>query len=165
MDFKKYKVRGRLFTFVAQYSITDEEDQLCFSAKSNFIQTRMPVNNSLGEEVLTIKRKWFSLRYTYFIEKEGVPVFKVWKSLTLKPRIFIESLVEPDAFLVQGNIWATEYAFYRGDKEFAFVSHKLFNIRGLYGVAIKPEESHEIVLALVLIIDLIKKARRRRRSN
>lgn len=165
MEFKKFKIKGTVFSFLARYTITDEADQLCYTAKSNFWQTRMPLLDSMGSEVLTISRHLFALRYTYYIMKDGQRLFKVWKTLNLKPRIFIESLAEPDAFVVQGNFWTTEYAFYRNDKEFAYVSHKLFDIRGLYGAAIQAEEQAEVVLALVLIIDLIRKSKRRKRSN
>lgn len=165
MEFKKYKIKGKVFSFFGEYTISDEGDNLCYTAKSNFLQTKMPLINSMDEEVLMIRRKLFAFRYSFFIEKDGQPIFRVVKSFGFKPQIIIESLIEPDAFVVQGNIWATEYAFYRENKEFAFVSHKIFSIRGLYGLALDPAEDEQLVIALVLIIDLIKKAKRRRRSN
>ena len=164
MEFKKYKVKGKLFSIFGKYEIRDEHDHIVYTAKSNFLQTKVPLIDDLGHEVLVIKRKLFALRYTYFIEKRGEPLFKVVKTLGLKPTVFIESLSQPDAFLVEGNIWGTEYAFYKEDEEFAYVSGKMFNLPGLYGVAIKDGEDKDAVLALVLIIDLIKRDKRRRRS-
>ena len=164
MEFKKYKVKGKLFSIFGKYEISDENDHISYTAKSNFFQTKVPLLDDLGHEVLTIRRKVLSLRYTYFIERDGAPLYKVVKTLGLKPTVFIESLSQPDAFLVEGNIWGTEYAFYKENEEFAYVSGKMFSLPGLYGVAIKEGEDPRIVLALVLIIDLIKRDKRRRRS-
>ena len=165
MEFKKYKIKGKLFSLFGEYTITDESDRLCYTAKTNLFQTKLTIFDDSGNEVLLVRRKFFSFRYTFFIEKDGESIFKIWKTIAWKPEIFIESLVSPDAFLIQGNIWATEYAFYRENIEFAYVSHKLWNIRGVYGLAVKDGEDDAVVLALVLIIDLIKKAKRRRRSS
>ena len=165
MNFRKYKVKGKIFSLFGEYRISDQSDALCYSAKSNFLRTSMSIRDEFGQEVLMIRRKFLSLRYTFFIEKDDKPIFKVWKTLSFKPQVYIESLIEPDAFEIQGNIWATEYAFYREGLEFAYVSHKIWDIRGVYGLAIKEEEDHSLVIALVLIIDMIKKANRRRRSG
>jgi uncharacterized protein YxjI len=164
MEFKKYKVKGKLFSIFGNYEISDENDHIVYTAKSNFFQTMVPLIDELGHQVLMIRRKIFSLRYTYFIEINGEPLYKVVKTLGLKPTVYIESLSRPDAFLIEGNIWGTEYAFYKENEEFAYVSGKMFNLPGLYGVAIKEGEDTHIVLALVLIIDLIKRDKRRKRS-
>ena len=89
-------------------------------------------------------------------------MFRIWRTFGLKAEIFVESLIENDAFVIQGNIWSSEFSFYRNDEEFAHVSRNIWKIPDVYGVAIEKNADHEIVLAMVIIIDLIKDRRKRR---
>ena len=163
MTFKKFKIKGKFLSLHGHYTIYDAEDNIIYTVTGKAFSRKFSMLNQDGEEVLKIKRKLFALRFTYFIFHDDIPVFKIVKSLGFKPTIFVESLTDPDAFLVQGNIWDSEYAFYQGDSEFAYVSKKMWSIGGVYGIAIAEGWNEELALAMVVIIDVIRRTKNRRK--
>ena len=163
MEFKKFKITGKSFTLRGNYTIHDDNDKEVYTVKGSPFLRKFTMFNTLGEEVLQIRRKVFSLRFTYFIYKDDQQMFKIVRALGFRPSIFVESLIESDAFVMQGNVWDSEYAFYQEDKEFAYVSKKMWSLSGNYGVAIAQGWEEDIVLAMVIIIDVIRRTKNRRR--
>ncbi len=73
-------------------------------------------------------------------------------------------MTEPDALFIKGNIWSSEYAFFKEDIELAFVTRKFWNIPDVYKAAIQDDEDQHLILALIVVLDLIKDDRRRKKS-
>lgn len=161
MEVTKLKIKEKALTFSPKYLISDEEDNLIAVAKKHIFSfsKKATLVDSFGEEILVIRVKPFALRSTYYIELEGEPVFRIVKRWGIKAKIEVDSLLDDDAYLIQGNIWSTEYALYRNDIEFAYVSKKLWSLTGTYGVAIIEEFDLHLIIALVIVIDLISDQR------
>lgn len=165
MSFLKYRIVERFMRFKKRFLITDEEDRLIgYVSKHPFsLRKKATLFDESDIPRLIIYKKPFSFRSTYFIEKEEQRIFRVFKTIGFRASIFVESLIAPDAFMIQGNIWYSEYAFYKNDQEFAHVSRDIWKIPDNYGVAIKEdEEDHLLILALVIVIDLIHDSRKKK---
>ena len=162
MAYNKYKIKENFFSFTPRYTITDEEERLIGTANKHAFSFRKQITlfNDSDTEVSSIYKELFSFRRTYYIHKNGKRQFKIFKTFSLKPRIYVESLIHPEAFLIQGDIWSSEFAFYRDGIEFAYVSRNIWQIRDAYMAAIKEEEDQFLILAVVVVIDLLRKSRK-----
>jgi len=162
MSFVKYKVQEHFFSRKKGYTITDESGRLIGTVKRHFFSPvkRATFLNEAEDEVLTISRKLFSFRKTHFIQKKGIDVFRIFRTFSLKPTVFVESLTQPDAFAIQGNIWSSEYAFYKNNAEFAYVSRNIWKLQDAYQVAIQEDEDQYLVLALVIVLSLMRKPKK-----
>lgn len=160
--FEKYKIKEKTWSFWGAYEIFNSNDRLIYEVKGEpfSFRSNYTMRNGDGIEVCQITRKIFSFNRKFFIRKNGVDLFRVVRSWNIfKSEIFVDSLQESDAFIIQGNIWQKEFAFYRNQNEFAYVSKKMWTFKDTYGVAVDESENIEIVLALVVIIDLINSAK------
>ena len=158
MSFKKFKIKEKVWSLRQDYQILDENDNLVYrtdGSKFSF-KKKTVLFDSSDQEVIRIEKKLFTVRPTYLIIKDGVPLYKIVKRFTLKPRIIVESLTESDAFIVEGNLWGNEYRFVTEDEEFAFVSKDIWKLADTYGIAMHPDSREEINIAVILIIDMIK---------
>lgn len=159
MNFTKYKIKKE-WSLNHRYVVTDESGELVAEAKTNIWSARFRtlLYDSFGDPVLTIRRKIFSFNHTFFIDIDGVPKYRIQKTWSFRPKIFVDALDETDAFLVEGDIWGSEYAFYRSGEEFAYVSKKMWSLNAHYGLAVSDEVDHMPVIALVIVLNLIKRA-------
>ncbi len=164
MSFNKFQIKEHFLKFTPRYTISDEHGYLIATVNKHpfSLSKKATYLDENGLEKLTIHKKKFSFRRTYFIHKNDQIICRIWKTFGFRPEIFVESLVEPDAFVIEGNILRSEYSFFKNDTEFAHVSRNIWKIPDQYGVAIKKDEDQDIVLAMVIIIDLIQESRRRR---
>lgn len=159
MTFINYIVKKHIFSLAQNYTITDQEGYKIAHVKSpKFTLPHKGVfYDDMDNEVFTIRTKLFSFKRTYYLEKNDKAIFKVFKPWGFKPTVFVESLLDPDAFVIQGNFWSNEYAFYKNDIEFAYVTSSVINISGQYQVSIETNENQQLVLALVVILDMLRK--------
>ena len=157
MAITKLKIKEESFSFDPKYIVTDEEEtQIAIVKKHVFsLRKKATLTNSFGEEILVIKKIPFSFRTTFFIELDEEPVFKITRNFGWKSNVFVESLLDSDTYTIQGNIWSSEYAFYRNDVEFAYVSRKIWSLKDTYGIAILEEFDLHLMIALVIVLDLI----------
>lgn len=162
MAFHRYKIKEHFLSFNPRYTITDDREQLVGTVNKHAFspRKRATLYNDLEEEVSEIYKKLFSFQRTYFIHKDGIPHFRIFKTFGIKPRIYVESLTQPEAFYIQGDIWSSEYAFYRENKEFAFVSRKIWKIRDAYLAAVEEEEDQYLILSVIIVLDFLRKSRK-----
>jgi len=157
-DFRKYKIKHNPFSFKHRYVITDEDELLIAEAKTNLFSSRFKttIYDDFGDQVMRIRKKLFSFKRTFFIDIAGEPKYRIQRTFSFKPKIFVDALDEPDAFMVQGDIWGSEYAFYKDGEEFAFVSKKMWSFKGVYGIAVREGHDHMPVIALVIVLSLMR---------
>ena len=164
MSFVKYRIKERFLAFKRRYLLYDDQDrEIGYVSKHPFSLVKKATFYDLSDEVLfVISKKPFSFRPTYYIERRGEREMRIFRSLGFRPDIYVESLISSDAFMIQGNIWHSEYAFYKNDRGFAYVSRDIWKIPDSYGVAVDQTEDELIVLCMVIIIDLMIDSRRRK---
>lgn len=162
MAFYEYKIKEHFLSFNPRYTITDDRGQVVGQVEKHAFSPhkRATVYNDLEQEVAEIHKKLFSFQRTYYIHKSGIPHFRIFKTFGLKPRIYVESLTKPEAFYIQGDIWSTEYAFYRENKEFAYVSRKAWKIKDAYLAAIEEDEDQYLILTIIIVLDFLRKSRK-----
>ncbi len=160
--FKKFKLEKSIWSFTPTYTITDELDVLQYEAKRFVFKWAKVAElfDAMGQHLLTIRTKPFSWKSTYFIDIDDVPTYRFVKSFRLKDRIFVDSLTEADAFIIEGNFWSNEYKFIQKDCEFAYVSKKMWSMRDSYGIAIDQSYDPAIIISCVIMIDNIKEKQR-----
>ena len=161
--YKKYKLKKKAWSLSARYTVTDEMDNLCYESKGYAFKLHKVAElfDSFGQYVCTIRSKIFSFKSTYFIDKGDVPTYRFVKSIgRLKDQIFVDSLTEADAFVIQGNFWSSEYKFIQDGCEFAYVSKEMWSFKDMYGIAVEEGYDASIVIACVIIINTIKEKQR-----
>ena len=160
---QKLKVAERFFGFDRNYTITDERDQMIAYANRFVFSWRKKISlyTPDDEHIYDVMHEPFSWGRTFTLEDEHGPLFYIKKEWGIKSKLHVESEISDDQYLIQGNIWSSEYSFYKNGEEFAFVTKKMWSLTGKYGIGILSDEDTHLVIALVLIIDLIIKRRRR----
>ncbi len=158
MDYNKFKIKKNIWSLKGDYKIYDEHEHVQYYVKGEnpFLRSKFSFCDSDDEVLFNIRRKLLSLRHTFYIAKDGIDVIKIVKTLGIRPKIFVEHLIDPDAFYVEGNIWGLNYKFYQGGEEFAMVSKDLWKLIDTYGVVVKQDADESLVLAVVTIINIIK---------
>lgn len=158
MTYAKFKIKRKIWSFKNSFQILDEDDQIVYQVTGNQFnpKTSYLLTDARNNECFSIRCKLWTIKNTFYISKDGQDVYKVKQSLGLKSELFVESLLEPDAFYVSGNLWGSEYKFIREDIEFAFVSKNVWKVVDTYGIAIDEKENIPLVLAIVIIIELIQ---------
>ena len=157
MSYRKFKIKKKIWSVKGHYQVFDEQDRLVYETRGNsWMQSNFSFTDASGSEIFHLRRKMLSLRHTFFLSNGSEELFKVFKTFKLKPEIFVENLIDPDAFYIEGNLWASEFRFFREEEEFAFVSKDIWKLADTYGVAIKDGREEALILALVIIINIIK---------
>ena len=160
MAFRSFHIKEQPFNWAKKYIINDEEGNEIYYGRKKMLsfydQTR--IFDSFDEEIYEIRKKPFSLKSVFYILKSGKKVFRVFKKIvTIHPEIYIESLTDIDAFYVQGDLWQHEYSFFTEGQKFASVSKKFLSFTDNYGIQIEEGHDERLVLAVVLVIDLMRK--------
>lgn len=156
---KKFQIEEKIFKFPKKYIINDDRGNLSYYAVGKVFSPwdETTFYDSFDEEIFKFKRKIFSWKTTFFILKDGKPVYKMFAKLVeVRPTMYVESLTESDAFFIEGDLLRKEYNFYREEKKFASVSKEFFSLADIYGVEVNDNEDVQLVLAVVVIIDLIR---------
>ncbi len=158
MSYKKFKIKKNMWSLKGNYHVVNEQDVEILHAEGKPLSLRKKyiVKNVEGEELFYIRQKLLTFQPTFFISKNGKDLFKIVKSFSFKPEIFVESLEDPDAFYVEGNFWGFEFKFFQDGREFAYVSKDIWKMTDTYGVAIEDGKDDQLILTVVIIINIIK---------
>ena len=166
MSHTKFKLNHKLFA--GKYQVLDEHNILvCEAKKSSFSPShRTVLYDSFGEEVFEIRRKLFSLSNIFTISSGGEPVYRLKSSkFSFRPKVFVEALKNRDAFMIQGDLFGMEYAFYRYKKAFAMVSKKMWTFSDHYGIAIEDSEDELLIISVVIALDIMRRRKKRRAAS
>ncbi len=158
MDFRKYRIKEKMWSFNDEYKIYDQNEMLAYVAKGKkfVFKKHLVFSDWQGKELFMIRQKMWTFKFTFFLQKEDRDLCKVIRNFSLKPVIEVHSLDEDYNLTVRGNLWGNQYHFYHGEDEIAFVSKDLWKLAGHYGVAIREDQHDAKILATVVIIDIIQ---------
>lgn len=162
---KRFIIEQKPFAIGGEYIITDELGHEEYRAKGKPFSFRKhtKVIDSLGNSTYEFHKKLLSWKQNFFIHENGVPAYRLFRNrISIPPEIFIESLNESDAFYVRGNFWGHEYDFYQGEHKFASVTKKFPSFKNTYYVNIEPSQDDALILTIVLIIDVMKDAKKKK---
>ncbi len=128
-----YYVRGKIFTFGKQLSLSD----------------------SSGREILFIKQRLFRLLATYDILQNGVQIARIKRKF---PGLFIKRYkIISDTFgdmKIKGNIVAWNFSIIdANDQKVAAISKKILRIRDTYTVDVYDRNIEPLVIGVSVILD------------
>lgn len=163
IHFNKYQIKHNPWSFKHRYVVTDEEENLVAEASTSVFSFnyRTIIYDASGHELMRVRKKMWAMSHIFFLEEAGEPKFRIRKTWAFRPKIFVDAIDEIDAFMIQGDLWGQEFAFYRDGEEFAYVSKKLWSFKDTYGLAIRSDIDPMTTIAVVIVINLIKKANQR----
>lgn len=149
-----------MMSLKGDYRVYDESENEVYRAEGQTfsMSNKYIFQDSNGETIFEFRQKVLSLKPTFFITRDGQDILKIQKTFGFKPEIFVEYLLDTDAFYVSGNIWGSEYKFFKEGREFAYVAKDIWKLADTYGVAVEEGQDATIVLAVVVIIQIIKDA-------
>ena len=114
-------------------------------------------------EELLLERQFafFNFVYKLYEGPNFIAEFRNTKGLTKNNF----SINYADAELrVEGNLFMTEFTVLDGSSEVAKISRQKFQRKNQYGIAISEDYDQDIILAMAMIIEIIRKVKRRRRN-
>ncbi len=150
-------MRQKLFSLRDSFEITDEHEQLAFTAKSKFLSIKksFTLKDHHEIEIAFIKQQLFAIKPKFeftnpegqkaLLKKHFFPLFSHKFSL-----FFGREKIE-----IEGNIWAHEYQFSLNGQVIAEISKKWFSWSDTYGVDIYEEQFNWLVMSTVIAIDCI----------
>lgn len=113
--------------------------------------------------ILVVKEKMISLRasYSFFKTNKEDPdddelIGKMKRKLvSIKPKYWFEDPKENQIFIMKGNIFALKYTIQKNGKDIAWISKKIFKIKGTYGVKVDPnidDDTTMLILGIVVML-------------
>ncbi len=154
---RRYKVTEKIFAIQDGFKVTDENDKQVYNFKSKLLDLGddLIMNNlETGEEYL-LDNKIFKIFAEYRIKKNGKELAKVKRKFAILGTKF-EITTPAGNYSIQGSLF--DYNFSINDESgntVTTVSKKYFAIRDTYGVEIADNVDHDIMIAIVVIIDQV----------
>ena len=113
--------------------------------------------------ILVVKEKMVSLRssYSFFKTNKEDPddselIGRMKRKLvSIKPKYWFEDPNENQLFTMKGNIFALKYTIQKDGKDIAWISKKLFKIKGTYGIKLEPsldDDTAMLILGIVVML-------------
>lgn len=160
MTFINYKIKEHRLKRRG-YTVTDERDHVfaTFKRKPFSFKAETNMYDEHHKVIFTITRKVFSFNKEHYIhDQNNELLFRIFRPMGFKKDIFVESMTEPEALYIQGNLWKSEYAFYKNNVEITYVTRKFWSIADTYRVSILANENNALMIALTIVLDSIKDA-------
>lgn len=152
----RYIVRQRIFSFGDSFNITDEFERPIFQVQGKVfaLGNKLNIYDMAGNHLIYIEQKLFKFLPEYYIYRGDAQVAKIKKQLTFfKSKFDIESVY--GRFEMDGDIFSYNFNIYKDGRQVASVSKKFISFSDTYSVDIVEGESHEFILALVIVIDQV----------
>lgn len=150
--------KQRFLSFFDSYDIFDESGNVFFKVKGKFsFSKKLKIYDSTGEELGTVKRRFFSLLPKFDLYQKDERFGCITKKFSFfKPRFHIDC----NGWQVEGSFWEWDYRIYdaRGE-EVAAISKELWQWTDTYVISVKRYADALPSLMLVIAIDAEKDAR------
>jgi uncharacterized protein YxjI len=155
----RYVLKQRLFSLGGAFNIRNEEGEDVFTAEGAVFSFghQLTLRDAAGAERAFIRQKLLSWGPTYEIYREGQLFAVVRKELfSFFRHVFTIDVPGPDDLVAEGDFWALEFRFGRGDRTVAVVSRRWFTWADTYGVEILEGEDDVLILASAIVIDTVR---------
>lgn len=162
MEFKLFTVKSRGWIFKS-YDIF-LEDKLKYHVKSSpFIKT-YKLYDQHGLELIQIKRVFAFFKLEFNIKKFDSVIAKVQRGTQLfKNDLHIIS--NHGTYYANGNFRANDFTILKGEDEVAKISRHGPFAGKKYGVALVAEEDELLMLSIVMVIEMVVRIKRARKSG
>ncbi|MEM6347193.1 MAG: LURP-one-related family protein [Bacteroidota bacterium] len=152
-----YQLKRKIWSFNKSYDIFDEAGDTVFQVVGKPFSwgNKLSLLNIDGEEILKIKQTMAAWKATYELIEGDMLVAILEKEFSWFKRRFTLDIPGPNDYTIKGDFWAHEFTFERSGETVARVSKDIFKMSDTYGVRIREEEDHELILATVVVVNLI----------
>lgn len=153
----RFVMRQKILTLRDSFDITDENDELAFTAKSKFFSFRksFALKDKFEQDFVTIKQQLFAIKPKFVFENHQGEKALLKKHFFPLFRHNFSLYIGAEKVTIQGNFWAHEYQFEHQGKVTAQVSKKWFSWSDTYGVDVMNASQVWFVLSTVIAIDCI----------
>ena len=165
MDFNLFSIKKRGILFKS-YNIF-KDDHLKYTVKASAFVRKYVIYDQHGLELLQIKRPFslspFSMTFT--INKFDQPIAEVTKD----SKLFANNLTiiaKDGVYNAEGNFKANDFTIFKNEnEEVAKISRHHAFAKKQYGVAILDSEDDLLILSIVMIIEMMIRVKRARKSG
>lgn len=151
------KMKEKVFTLRANFSIKDENDMDVFFVKGKFLSFghKATLMDSNEKELMYIEQKVLTFLPEYHVFDENHDeIGMLKKKLTFfKPSYYITSNF--GEYEISGDVWSHAFTISKNGKVCAEVSKKWFSLSDTYGMDIKDDENVPFLIAMIIAIDFI----------
>jgi uncharacterized protein YxjI len=157
----RYLIKQKFFSLGGAFYIKNEREQDVFSVEGAPFSFghQLTFRDMAGNELAFIRQKLLSWGPTYEIYRDGQLFAVVRKELfSFFKHVFTVDVPGPDDLIAEGDFWALEFAFSRGERTVATVSRQWFSWTDTYGVDVVDDEDDVLILAGAIVIDMVRAA-------
>jgi len=162
---REFLLQEKLFSFRDKVNVmnTNKEVLGYFVGKVIKIADKYRLKDLTDKTILVVKEKLISMRATYSFFKsnkddpeESELVGKMKRKLvSVKPAYWFEDPLENKIFTMKGNIFALKFTIQKAGNDIAWISKKLFKIKGTYGVKISPDVDDDTAMVILGIVIML----------
>lgn len=151
------KMKEKIFTLTANFSIQDELDNDKFFVRGKFLSFghKATLMDSNENELMYIEQKVLTFLPEYHVFDENHnEIGRLKKKLTFfKPSYFITSSFGD--YEIDGDVWSHAFTITKNGHICAEVSKKWLSFSDTYGIDIKDDENVPFLVAMIIAIDFI----------
>ena len=164
MDFKLYSI-SQSGLFFPKFEI-EHNGEIVATVKKKGIGpfSAYVFYSSLGIPYMKIKRKTAFFKFKFEIQLNGVWYADVSQDKGFGKNHFRLDSAH-DSYNVEGNIFMKDFTVLDGNEEIAKISRKSFKRKDKYGVAMKGTANENLILAITIVFEFIRRIRKARNSG
>lgn len=152
MEFRTFTINKKGLIFQS-LEIVENKKLIYRAVKSGIFKPSYIIKDKRGVEQLKITKPTTLLKMQFEIFEGGNKIAHINKESTfLKQKLQVDT--KDGVLEILGNFSRNNYMISRGEEEIAKISRKGMRWKNYIGVAIKAAESHLLILAIVLAIEL-----------
>lgn len=162
MNYSTYRI-SRKGIFKKKYGIYNEQGQVYYAQSSAFVKGATMWDGA-GNVVFKFKRPFTWFKLTFEIYQEGSLI----ASIIRRQKLFKHNLEVEAAngnYLIEAKAFLKEFTIFKNGHEIAKVSRKPFSPKKLYGIAIEGDQDDELIIAMVIVMEMILRIQKSRRSS
>ena len=163
MEFKTFTISKEGF-FNPKY-LFFEGDQLIYEVKKvNFFSLRKyAFYDMTGLKALSLERQFAFFKFVFQLYEDRNIIADFKNVGALMKNNYTIQCADGELF-VEGNLFMTEFTVTKGEEEVAKISRQKFQRKNQYGLAVSEKVDSDIILGLAMMIEIIRKVKRRRRN-
>lgn len=154
---RQFDITEPLWSFGTSFTITDKTGQIIYQVKGSFLKwfKTFTITDKNDQFVAELKESWQFFHKQFSLQLADGQVLTIRKKwLSWKPRYSISHL----DLQVKGDFWNLAFTLLDNDQELAKIQKKWLRLTSTYHIEVYDETYSDLVIALVLAIEQIKKS-------
>ncbi|UOQ86911.1 LURP-one-related/scramblase family protein [Gracilibacillus salinarum] len=152
---KQLFIKQKVFSLSEKFTVKDEQENDVYDVEGSFMKVpkTFSILNTARDQIACITKKPFSFLPKFLVEVNGQEVLTIKKEFSsLKARYTIDAA----GIEVHGNWWDMDFQVLQHGETVAEVGKEWFSWGDSYKVQVIKEEMESVIIALVVAIDCVK---------